>query len=113
MPHSLCPACEVEPFTRNHYFTGKLLLERDFTTEQNYAIDCCGREIMVPRPELIDLLNLPAIKTLQQSTERPRDHVLQICVRYRECPTEEIPVLYDECGCDDTRCEPNRVLESY
>src|SRR5262249_53620056 len=22
-------------------------------------------------------------------------------------------VLYDECGCDDTRCAPNRILESY
>ena len=39
--------------------------------------------------------------------------MLQLCLRYRECPTEEVPVLYDECGCDDTRCAPNRILESY
>ena len=25
-----CPECEIGPFTRNHYFTGKLLVERDF-----------------------------------------------------------------------------------
>ena len=42
-----------------------------------------------------------------------KPHTLQVCLRYRECPTEEIPVLYDECGCDDTKCAPNRILESY
>ena len=34
-------------------------------------------------------------------------------MRFRECPTEDIPVLYDDCGCDDTKCAPNRILESY
>src|SRR6185369_12753270 len=29
------------------------------------------------------------------------------------CPTEDVPVLYDECGCDDTKCAPNRILESF
>ena len=24
-----------------------------------------------------------------------------------------IPVLYDECGCDDAKCAPNRILESW
>ena len=28
-----CPACNYGPFTRNNYFTGKLLVERDFTDE--------------------------------------------------------------------------------
>src|SRR5690349_15063008 len=28
--------CEAEAPTRNHYFTGKLLVERDFTDEQHY-----------------------------------------------------------------------------
>jgi len=36
---TLCHACDIGPFTRNHYFTGKLLLERDFTAEQQYVID--------------------------------------------------------------------------
>ena len=40
-------------------------------------------------------------------------HRLTFCIDYRECPTEEIPVLYDECGCDDTQCAPNRILESF
>ena len=33
-----CPSCEIGPFVRNHYFTGKLMLERDFTDEQRYYI---------------------------------------------------------------------------
>jgi DNA-binding beta-propeller fold protein YncE len=151
---TLCPACDIGPFTRNHYFTGKLLLERDFTTEQQYvidklrhhhqrlhgwgvvcglkvkehpqpgcqdrficiepgtAIDCCGHEIVVGEETCIDITQLSPIAELIRPQDRER-HILQVCLRYQECPTEEIPVLYDECGCDDTRCAPNRILESY
>jgi DNA-binding beta-propeller fold protein YncE len=153
-PLSSCPSCELGPFTRNHYFTGKLLVERDFTDEQRYymdklrhhhqrlhgrgvvcglrvrehpnpgcrdrfvciepgsAIDCCGREIIVREEECIDLYAFDAIRALRQQAEATA-RTLQITVCYRECPTEEIPVLYDECGCDDTQCAPNRILESY
>jgi hypothetical protein len=156
-----CESCDIGPFSRNNFFTGKLLLERDFTDEQTYvvdklrhhnrrlhgwgvvcglrvkqhstpgcrdrfvciepgtALDCCGHEIVVRDEECIDLSLLPAIQAL----ETPRaggpeegdeqTHTLQICLRYRECGTEPIPVLYDECGCDDTRCLPNRILESF
>ena len=31
-----CPACDLGPFTRNAYWTGKLLLARDFVDEQRY-----------------------------------------------------------------------------
>lgn len=151
---ALCPACEIGPFIRNHYFTGKLMLERDFTDEQRYfidklrhhhqrlhgwgvvcglkvkahpneacrdryiciepgtAIDCCGHEIVVREEECIDITQLPSVKALIDKKDN-NPHTLQICLRYRECPTEEIPVLYDECGCDDTKCAPNRILESY
>ena len=153
-PQALCPACDIGPFIRNHYFTGKLMLERDFTDEQRYfieklrhhhqrlhgwgvvcglkvkqhpnpacrdrfvciepgtAIDCCGHEIVVREEECIDITELPAIKTLIDQRDDQR-HTLQVCLSYRECPTEEVPVLYDECGCDDTKCAPNRILESY
>ena len=152
--HTGCPSCDTGAFTRNHYFTGKLLVERDFTDEQRYhmeklrhhnqrlhgwgvvcglkvkqheneacrdrfvcvepgtALDCCGREIVVREEECINLRELPSIKALIEQ-EDDDEHTLQICVRYRECPTEEIPVLYDECGCDDTQCKPNRILESH
>jgi hypothetical protein len=149
-----CPSCDTGAFTRNHYFTGKLLVERDFTDEQRYhveklrhhnqrlhgwgvvcglkvkqheneacrdrfvcvepgtALDCCGREIVVREEECINLRELPGVKALIEH-EDTDEHTLQICVRYRECPTEEIPVLYDECGCDDSQCKPNRILESH
>src|SRR5690606_2342455 len=53
---------------------------------------------------------MPAVRRLADDTLL---HALQICVRFRECPTEEVPVLYDECGCDDRACAPNRILESF
>ena len=38
---------------------------------------------------------------------------LQICVRAVECGIEDIPALFGECGCDETACQPNRILERY
>lgn len=153
-----CPKCSIEPFTRNNYFTGKLMTERDFTDEQRYyvdkflhhhqrlhgwgvvcglkvkqhenpacrdrfvciepgtAIDCCGHEIVVSEEVCIDITQFDAIKELWEEVETPppaRPRTVQICICYKECPTEEIPVLYDECGCDETRCAPNRILETY
>jgi DNA-binding beta-propeller fold protein YncE len=149
-----CPDCQIAPFIRNNYFTGKLMTARDFFTEQEYfssklahhhqrlhgwgivcgldvvqhgvpecreryvivkpgtAIDCCGREILVTEDETLELKRFEAVKALADQPD-DKDHRLQICIRYRECPTEEVPVLYDDCGCDETQCAPNRILESY
>jgi hypothetical protein len=148
-----CPACDIDPFVRNAYWTGKLLLARDFIDEQSYtveklrhhnqqlhgtgvvcglrvvqhdnptcrnryvyiepgnAVDCCGHDILVKQRDILDLYSLPQIQALQAANDTGT-HTLQICVRYRECPTEPIPVLYDECA-EDSRCAPNRILESY
>ena len=149
-----CPACDFGPFTRNAYWTGKLMLARDFVDEQRYvieklrhhnqqlhgwgvvcglkvvqhpnpacrsrfvcvepgtAVDCCGHDIIVREKDCLDILADPKIKELQQKNDT-NTHTLQICIKYRECESEPIPVLYDECGCDDNKCAPNRVLESY
>ena len=152
--------CDVGPFTRNHYFTGKLLTERDFTDEQRYvvekvrhhhqrlhgwgvvcglevtphenpecqrryvyvgpgtAIDGAGREVILPHRECLDLHAFPQLAALLEAAgdDTPDDdaetHTLQLCIRYRECPTEDVPVLYDECGCDGAQSAPNRILES-
>jgi DNA-binding beta-propeller fold protein YncE len=151
-PPGSCPECDVGAFTRNHYFTGKLLVERDFRQEQQYyidklrlharrlsgtgvvcglkvtphptcpdrfvciepgmAIDCCGHDILVVDEDCIDLTAIPSVKKLIDKPDG-KPHSLQICIRYRECPSEPIPVLYDDCGCDDSQCAPNRILESY
>lgn len=148
-----CDECELEPFSRNNYFTGKLLLERDFSDEQRYfrekirhhnmrlhgtgvvcgleisqhpsadcrsrfvrlapgtAIDCCGNEILVSEPEDVELATLAGIAAIDPKDDKL--HEIQLCLRYRECGAEPVPVLYDECGCDDDRCLPNRILESH
>src|SRR5712692_3561329 len=153
-PVTSCPTCAATALTRNHYFTGKLMVERDFTDEQFYymerlrlhnqrlhgsgavcglrirqhdspacqdrylvlepgsAIDCCGQDILVVDKDIIDLHAYPAVQALFDKPDGA-DHVLQVCICYRECPTEQIPVLYDECACDDSQCAPNRILESY
>jgi DNA-binding beta-propeller fold protein YncE len=149
-----CPTCQATALTRNNYFTGKLMVERDFTDEQRYfrerlrlhnqrlhgsgvvcglgvkqhpnpacqdrfvllepgsAIDCCGDDILVIAEDTVDLQSFPAVKALYDHPDG-KDHVLQLAICYRECPTEEIPVLYDDCACDDSQCAPNRILESY
>lgn len=148
-----CGTCLLTSFSRNNYFTGKLLLERDFTDEQQYvrdkirhhnqrlhgagvvcglqvvqhpnadcrsrfvrltpgtAIDCCGNEILVVDEEDIEVAKLPAVAALDPDDEKL--HEVQLCLRYHECGNEPVPVLYDECGCDDDRCLPNRILESF
>ena len=149
-----CEDCKPRALARNHYFTGKLLVERDFTDEQWFfrekirlhhqrlhgtgvvcgleirqhpnancqdrlvvlrpgsAVDCCGHDILVAHEETFDITSIPAVNTLVQAKDA-KSHVLEFCLAWRECPTEEIPVLYDECGCDDTQCAPNRILESF
>ena len=155
----VCVECEVPVFARNHYFTGKLLVERDFSDEQRYlvgkdrrhvqrlhgrgtacglkvvehpqdacrdrwvivepgtAIDCCGREITVREPDSFDLLSaLDAEWQRGHGTGSQMDsdpHSIQICIGYRECAAEEVPVLFDDGGCDDEHCQPNRILESF
>ncbi|UPK05427.1 hypothetical protein [Bradyrhizobium sp. 170] len=149
-----CDDCEPRHPVRNHYFTGKLLVERDFTDEQAYirqklrlhhqrlhgagivcgldlvqhpnpacrdrlmvlepgsAIDCCGQDILVVEPEVIALADFPAIQALIDKPDG-KPHNLRFCLTYRECPIEDVPVLFDDCGCDDTACAPNRILESF
>jgi hypothetical protein len=153
-PAICCDDCKPHAPTRNHYFTGKLLVERDFTDEQWYfrekirlhhqrlhgtgivcgleitehpnancqdhlvilhpgsAIDCCGHDILVTEQEIIDITTAPEIQALLQGKDTGT-HELEFCLKWRECPIEEVPVLYDECGCDDTQCAPNRILESF
>jgi DNA-binding beta-propeller fold protein YncE len=156
--HTSCIECEVPQLARNNYFTGKLLVERDFTDEQRYllgklrrhnqrlhgkgvvcglkvkqhpnpacqsqyvviepgtAIDCCGRELLVSREEFFDFRARLLDVWKQQHGEAVAFQgapTFQICIRYTECHTEDVPALFDECGCDDTACKPNRILDGY
>lgn len=82
------------------------------------AIDCCGRQIVVPESETLDLEAYPQVQALAEEEagdgeEAPPLHDLLICVRYLECPTDYLPVLYDDCGCQDGRTAPSRILERW
>jgi len=145
---------------RNHYFTGKLLVERDFTDEQRYfmgklrrhnqrlhgwgtvcglkvlehpnpscqkqfvvikpgtAIDCCGREILVTCEEYFDFKASFLAKWQQENAANlqpdSNKHTIQICLAYRECPIENVPAVFDDCGSSDANsCQPNRILEGH
>ena len=155
-----CVECEIPQLARNHFFTGKLLVERDFTDEQRFflgkenrhnqhlhgwgtvcglkvvahpnpacrnqyvviepgtAIDCCGHEILLCDEKVFDFRSTFRQEWKEQhgadsEPDIKTPHKLQICIRYRECMSEPVPSLFDECGCDDTGCQPNRVLESH
>jgi hypothetical protein len=154
-----CVECESPQLARNNFFTGKLLVERDFTDEQRFflgkerrhnqrlhgwgtvcglkviehpnpacqkqfvviepgtAIDCCGHEILVRDEIIFDFASKfrEEWKEANGPSAEPDalPHKMQICIRYRECGSEPVPSLFDECGCDQTGCQPNRVVEGY
>jgi hypothetical protein len=75
------------------------------------AIDCCGREILVSREQYVRYDELLP-DSVRHEDATASSHRLQLCLRYVECPTEEVPILFDECV-DDDACVPDRILESF
>lgn len=156
---TVCPECDILQMARNNYFTGKLLVERDFTDEQRYtmgklrrhnqrlhgwgavcglkvkqhpnpacqsqyvivepgtAIDCCGREILLTCEDYFDFEAQFLAHWQKQNgpSSQPDNnpHTLQICVSYKECPTENVPALFDDCGTGGAACQPNRIREGH
>ena len=154
MTHSdSCIPCGIRTLSRNHYFNGKLLVERDFRDEQAYHIlksrllnstlhgtgtvcglavrahpaeecrdaflmvepgvglDCCGREIVIPRRALVPVAQLVEEAALGPSLDGTRDLFVSVC--YREEPREEVPVILPDCECGDEGRAPNRIAELY
>ena len=109
---SCCTAGEWSAVSKSKPHPNEACRDRFVCVEPGSAVDCCGHDIIVAEEECIDFTQFPEIKALKSNNDK-EPHTLQICARFRECPTEDIPVLYDDCGCDDTKCAPNRILESY
>ena len=61
--------------------------------EPGYAIDCCGREIFVQDEQMFDFRTRfrEVWKEQNGKDSEPDDksHLIQICVRYKECPSGE------------------------
>ncbi|MCG3206423.1 MAG: hypothetical protein FOGNACKC_00021 [Anaerolineae bacterium] len=85
--------------------------------EPGVAVDCCGREIYVADEETVEFKELFAAAWRAangpQSQPDAAPHTFQLCLNYTECPTEEVPALFDDCRCDDTALQPNQILEGY
>lgn len=76
------------------------------------ALDCCGREIVVPRALA---QRIPWDKLADRACGPGEDggEVLVLCLEYCEEPTEKVPVLYSPDACSGTAYEDGRVREGY
>ncbi len=95
---------------RVHQHGSPECLPRYVVVEPGSALDCCGHEILVSDDQYLEVARDPDVVALSGDELL---HTLQVCISWRECGTEEVPVLYDECGCDENKCAPNRILESF
>ncbi|WP_211233163.1 hypothetical protein [Solirubrobacter soli] len=78
-------------------------------------IDCCGHEVLVTAPDVVPLhdLILDAWKVAHGNKPYEDGHDIQLCLRYRECLSEQVPALFDDCGCDDSACQASRIRDGY
>lgn len=75
------------------------------------AIDCCGREIVVPKPVSVPI-DWDAWPKLDGEKPDP-EYVLLLCLEYCEQLTEKVPVLYSTSACSSASYEEGRIRESY
>ena len=69
------------------------------------AIDCRGREIVLPRREAVHWPVDPALTS-------DEDVLAVLCLRYEECLTEPLPALVGDCS-HGVGTEPGRVVERW
>jgi Collagen triple helix repeat (20 copies) len=88
--------------------------DRFVILEPGFALDCCGREILVREQIYIDVIKYFATKNIDLNSIKPEDGnhlVFSLC--YNECKTEFVPALYSECGCDEMGSDANRIYEGF
>ena len=78
------------------------------------ALDGCGREVLVPCDQCIDVAAWFAING-GKLNPAPAVGPLRIWValRYRECPSDPAMAPRDSCGCGTGGCDYTRVRESF
>jgi hypothetical protein len=77
------------------------------------AIDALGREIVVPLNTCVDPWQLTAACG-QTPTPLPKQqaHQVYLCLCYRECTSDFIPVLVTDCNTRE-QCSPGTIVESF
>jgi len=75
------------------------------------AIDCCGREIVVPK-QVSQRIPWDDLSKAREDC-RDEEYVLLLCLEYCEVLTEKVPVLYSKDACASASYEEGRIRESY
>lgn len=75
-----------------------------------YAISCCGDEIEVPAPAVIDVRDYLWTRPIQNGRPAP---VAYVGIRYAEEQLRPIPANPPRCGCDETVYQPSRIRDSF
>ncbi|RKF14885.1 hypothetical protein D6850_08415 [Roseovarius spongiae] len=91
--------------------------EQFVVVEPGYAVDCCGREILVREPAMIDLraLFLDTWRTREETDDAPdadQTHRISLVLRHAECPTEPVPAVFNGCGAEQD-CLPGKLVDGY
>lgn len=76
------------------------------------AIDCCGREIVVPKT-VTSPIDWDAWPKLETGDRPDPKYALLLCLEYCEQHTEKVPVLYSTTACSSASYEEGRIRESY
>lgn len=72
------------------------------SVEAGYAVDCCGRPVVVPKRAPVDI----------PTEDVPEGDPLGLFIEYTECVTESVPIPGSEDACE-RECAYNRVLETF
>ncbi|MBV9270714.1 MAG: hypothetical protein JO165_06445, partial [Candidatus Eremiobacteraeota bacterium] len=84
------------------------------------ALDCCGREIVVPEPVFVPLFDgarngwCGAPESIQQSPPQNAQArtALYIYIAYQQCETDPVPSYVRSCGCCNGSCEHGTCVPS-
>jgi len=72
------------------------------------ALDCCGREIVVPEPVEIDLSKKISLEEFEEENTITR----WVTIRYSACGKEPVPAYSAESSCEEICCY-SRIIEGY
>ena len=72
------------------------------------ALDCCGREIVLPEPVEINLSEKISLEDIEENKSVPR----WVTIRYDACGREPVPAYTAESSCEETCCY-SRIEEGY